>query len=107
MSGTILIFGTFLDFGSKFSRLGRDQGDFYDYLAESMFATVDGRGYAWEKVHEFHEFTHSREAFPPVHFKLHWNQQCIVGIARLFHRYAGWGAIRETFPMRNFPRLGY
>ena len=50
--------------------------------------TVDGESYAWEKVREFHEFSYSRETFPPVHFKFHWNQQYIVGIAKLFHRYA-------------------
>ena len=50
--------------------------------------TVDGESYAWEKVREFHEFSHSRETFPPIHFKFHWDQQCIVGIVKLFHRYA-------------------
>ena len=42
--------------------------------------TVNGESYAWEKFHEFCEFSHSRKTFPPVHFKFHWNQQCIVGI---------------------------
>ena len=47
--------------------------------------TVGGESYVWEK---FHEFSQSHKAFSPVHFKSHWNQQCIVGIVKLFHRYA-------------------
>ena len=50
--------------------------------------TIDGESYTWEKVREFREFSHSRETFPPIHFKFHWNQLCIVGIAKLFHQYA-------------------
>ena len=40
---------------------------------KSLVYTVDGESYAWEKVCEFHEFSHIRETFPPVHFKFHWN----------------------------------
>ena len=78
------------------------------YSAQSVCRlqyTVDGESYAWKKVHEFHEFNHGRETFPLVHFKFHWNQQCIVGIVKLFQRYAKQSTIRETFPTRNFPRL--
>ena len=49
--------------------------------------TVGGESYVCEKFHEFREFSLSRETFPPVHFKFHWNQQCIVEIAKHFHRY--------------------
>ena len=70
-------------------RLQRIRTETVDKIAISItIDTVDGESYAWEKVHEFHEFRHSRETFPLVHFKFHWNQQCIVGIMKLFHWYA-------------------
>ena len=37
--------------------------------------TVGGENYAWEKFHEFREFSHSRETFPIVHFRFYRNQQ--------------------------------
>ena len=52
--------------------------------------TVDGESYAWEKVREFHEFSHSRETFPLVHFNsslestVHcWNRETFPPVCKV------------------------